>query len=206
MFFEQFWIDLYDEYENIDSNLTDSNVGERKSRNIRDNIYVLNAITNSVVKGSEKAVDLQVYDVEKCFDALWLQECINDIYEAGLHNDKLPLLFMENSNAKVAVKTSNGISKRIDIQNIIMQGTVWGSLFCTASMDKLGQLAYENENLLYWYKGSVAVPPLCMVDDVLAVQECSKNSVQINSVINSFIELKKLKLSSDKCSKIHVLI
>jgi hypothetical protein len=43
-----------------------------------------------------------------------------------------------------------------------------------------------------------------MVDDVLAVQECSKNSVQINSVINSFIELKKLKLSSDKCSKIHV--
>ena len=58
-----------------------------------------------VVKGSEKAVDLQMYDVEKCFDALWLQECINDIYEAGLHNDKLPLLFMENSNAKVAAKT-----------------------------------------------------------------------------------------------------
>ena len=58
-----------------------------------------------VVKGSEKAVDLQMYDVEKCFDALWLQECINDIYEAGLQNDKLPLLFMENSNAKVAAKT-----------------------------------------------------------------------------------------------------
>ena len=58
-----------------------------------------------VVKGSEKAVDLQMYDVEKCFDALWLQECINDIYEAGPQNDKLPLLFMENSNAKVAAKT-----------------------------------------------------------------------------------------------------
>ena len=131
-------------------------------------------------------------------------EFINDIYEAGLQNDKLPLLFMENSNAKVAVKTPNGISERMDIKNIIMQGPVWGSLMCTATMDKLGQKAYENKSLLYWYKGTVAVPPLCMVDDVLAVQECSQNSVQINSVINSFIELKKLKLSSDKCSKIHV--
>ena len=77
-----------------------------------------------------------------------------------------------------------------------MQGSVWGSLFCTASVDKLGQLVYENEQLLYWYKGEVAVPPLCMVDIILAVQECSKDSVQINSVINSFIELKKLTLSS----------
>ena len=159
---------------------------------------MVNAITNSVVKGHEKPIDLQVYDVEKCFDSLWLQECINDIYEAGLQNDKLPLLFLENSNAKVAVKTSNGISQRIDIKNIVMQGSVWGSLFCTASVDKLGQLAYENEELLYWYKGAVAVPPLCMVDDILAVQECSKESVQINSVINSFIELKKTNIQQQK--------
>ena len=193
-----------DEYEVIDSNLSDSNVGARKSRNIRDNIFVVNAIANSVVKGKEKSVDMQIYDVEKCFDALWLQDCVNDVFEAGLQNDKLPLLFLENSNAKVAVKTPNGISERINIKNIIMQGSVWGSLFCTASMDKLGQLAYENENLLYWYKGTVAVPPLCMVDDILAVQECSEASVRINSVINSFIELKKLKLSSKKCSKIHI--
>ena len=43
-----------------------------------------------------------------------------------------------------------------------------------------------------------------MVDDILAVQECSQDSVKINAVINSFIELKKLTLSSKKCSKIHI--
>ena len=37
-----------DEYSNIDSNLTDCNVGARKNRNIRDNIFVLNAIINSI--------------------------------------------------------------------------------------------------------------------------------------------------------------
>ena len=36
-----------DEYHNIDKNLTDSNVGARTNRNIRDNIFVLNAIWNS---------------------------------------------------------------------------------------------------------------------------------------------------------------
>ena len=193
-----------DEYENIDMNLSDSNVGSRKARNIRDNIFVINAITNSVKKGSANPIDIHLYDVETCFDSLWLQECINDVYEAGLQNDKLPLLFLENANAKVAVKTANGVSKRTDIKNIIMQGSVWGGLLCTSTIDKLGQLAYENEQLLYWYKGSVAVPPISMVDDILAVQECSNKSVQMNSVINSFIELKKLKLSSKKCSKIHV--
>ena len=39
-----------DEYSNIDSNLTDANVGARKQRNIRDNIFVLNAIMNSMKK------------------------------------------------------------------------------------------------------------------------------------------------------------
>ena len=69
-----------DEYQNIDNNLTDCNVGARKGRNIRDNIFVLNAITNSVRKGGEEDIDIQVYDVQTCFDSLWLQDCINDIF------------------------------------------------------------------------------------------------------------------------------
>ena len=109
-----------DEYYNIDRNLTDCNVGARKGRNIRDNIFVINAITNSVRKGKEEDIDIQVYDVETCFDSLWLQDCINDMYEAGLQNDKLSLLYLENLNAKVAVKTAKGTSRRIDIQHIIM--------------------------------------------------------------------------------------
>ena len=93
---------------------------------------------NSVKKGNEKALDFQVYDIEKCFDALWLHEVINCLYEAGLQKDKLPLLFLENNNAQVAVKTNERISKRVSIQNIIMQGSVWGSLCCVVLMDKIG--------------------------------------------------------------------
>ena len=66
-----------DEYQTIDDDLTDANVGARKHRNIRDHLFVVNAISKSIKRGSEEAVDLCTYDVDKCFDALWTYQCIN---------------------------------------------------------------------------------------------------------------------------------
>ena len=193
-----------DEYSNIDRNLTDSNVGARKMQNIRDNIFVLNAIINSRKNIPDESLDMQVYDIEQCFDSLWLQEVITSLYQAGLKNDKLPLLFLENRNAQVAVKTPGGLSQRVNISNIIMQGSVWGSLCCVVLMDKLGKLVYNNPKLLFYYKGVVACPPLQMVDDILAVQKCSPQSVQVNTVINTFMDLEILTLSKSKCHNIHM--
>ena len=159
----------HDEYHKIDANLSDANVGARKGRNIRDNLFVVNAITNSIKRGSQEAVDICAYDAEKCFDALWTYECINDLFDAGLQNDRLTLLFIMNQSAQVAIKTPHGITERVSILNIIMQGTTWRSLFCTTTMDKLPQKIYKDKSLLYIYKGQVSVPPLEMVDDILTV-------------------------------------
>ena len=142
-----------DIYPTIDENLTDANVGARKGRNIRDNLFVLNAITNSVTKGNEKPCELGVYDIEKAFDSLWAQECINDLYDAGCNDDKLVLMHLENQNAKVAIKTSSGMTKREAIKNVIMQGTVTGGLCCTTTTDKLAKHVYSNHSLLYKYIG-----------------------------------------------------
>ena len=42
-----------DEYENIDDNLTNCNVGSRKRRNIQDNLFVIDAISNSRKKNKK---------------------------------------------------------------------------------------------------------------------------------------------------------
>ena len=89
-----------------------------------------------------------MYDVEKCFDSLWLNEVITCLFKAGMNNDKLPLLFMENTNAQVAMKSANTLSRRVNIRNIIMQGSVWGSMCCVVLMYKLGRMAYANPELL----------------------------------------------------------
>ena len=105
-------------------------------------------------------------------------------------------------NAQVAVKTASGTTRRTSISEVVMQGTVWGSLMCTSTMDKLGKIAYSKPETLYKYKG-VPIPPLGMVDDVISVSSV-ENTQEINKIINTFIESKKLKLSEKKCSRIHV--
>ena len=194
-----------DMYPTVDSNLTDCNVGCRKGRNIRDNLFVINAITNEAKQKNGRPCDVCTYDVRKCFDCLWLFECINDIWEAGLQNDKLNLLFLANESARIAIKTSSGTTDRITIHNTVMQGTVWGGLFCTCTMDKLGKEAYQDPNLLYKYREAVEVPPLEMVDDVVWVSECGATTVPSNAHKNSFIERKKLQLSKEKCGRVHIV-
>ena len=107
-----------DEYSNIDSNLTDANVGARQKRNIRDNIFVLNAVMNETIQRTKEPVDITVYVVEKCFDALWVQECINDVYKAGLQNNKLNILYLMNQHAEVVIKTSSGNTTRRSMTNV----------------------------------------------------------------------------------------
>ena len=75
------------------------------------------------------------------------------MFESGFQNDKLPLLFKENMNAKVVVKTATGTTKPIFISEVIMQGTVWGSLFCTNTIDALGKKVYKMPEITKesWY-------------------------------------------------------
>ena len=193
-----------DEYKEIDSNLTDCNVGSRKGRNVRDNLFVISAIMNESKRNPKEALDINVYDVEKCFDSLWLSECINDLYESGMTSDKLNLLYLANKQANIAIKTSSGTTDSFTIKDTVMQGTVWGGLMCTTTMDKLCKKIYKDDKLLYKYRGLVDVPPLQMVDDIITASKCSATSQALNTTVNTFINMKKMKLSTKKCSNIHV--
>ena len=110
-----------DEYDNIDKNMSDSNVGGRKKKNIRNHIFIVNGIINEAVRKNTN-IDLEILDFKQCFDSMWLEETINDLYETGLKNDNLNMIFKLNENNKVAVVTPHGITERVDINKIVMQG------------------------------------------------------------------------------------
>ena len=52
-----------DKNPNIDKYLSDRNVGGQKGRSVRHNIFILNAILNSIRRGAKEAHDMQVYNV-----------------------------------------------------------------------------------------------------------------------------------------------
>ena len=71
-----------DKYDIIDKNMGNSNIGGRKGRNIRDHLFVVNAVLNDVNKSKKEDIDIQIYDVKKCFDKLWFSETSNNIFDA----------------------------------------------------------------------------------------------------------------------------
>ena len=196
-----------DIYNIIDNNMSSSNIGARKNRNIRDHLFVINGILNEAIIAPNKTpIDIQIYDVSKCFDKLDYTTTANDLFNSGVQNDKFILVANSNKSGNVSVKLPWGINSRpFHIENVEMQGTVLAPLKCSASIDTIGKEALiDNHDILYKYKNCVTIPPLSMIDDILAVSSCSVNSILVNSMIEAKLHTKNLQLGSKKCFHMHV--
>ena len=69
-----------------------SNIGARKERNIRDHLFVINSILFEVSENKNINIDIEIYDIEKCVDKMWASETANDMFKAGLNDDKFVLV------------------------------------------------------------------------------------------------------------------
>ena len=152
----------------------------------------------------KKDIDIQILDYRQCFDGMWLDECVNDLYEAGITDDSLALIYEANKNNQVAIKTPCGITDRVSVQKIVLQGEVFGPLQCSVQVDSFGKECLKENKHLYSYRGGVGVPPLAMVDDLLAVSNCGIETVKTNGFLNAKTNVKKLQFGGEKCHKMHV--
>jgi hypothetical protein len=203
----------FDKFEEIDHNMSNSNIGARKGRNIKDHLFLIYGIINSVIRGNEPCIDIQIYDLEKAFDASWLEDCMNDVFDTlGKSNrdDKVALLYESNKKNLVAVNTAVGLTDRIPIDKIVQQGGTWGPCLCSNSVDTLGKKIRDRGISTYLYKNTVRVLPMAMVDDINAISRCGLDSVSLNTFVNTQIELKKLRFhvpdkdGKSKCHKMHI--
>ena len=169
-----------------------SNIGARKNRNIRDHLFVINAVINDTVK-KKKSVDIEIMDIKKCFDKMWYEETANDVFKAGVTDDKFTLLSNSNKTCRVAVKTPWGsITNRITLDKLEMQGTVSAPLKALVQLDTLGKEYIEAGEGIFKYKDCVNITPFILIDDVLAVRSCGNDSVKMNAIIQSKIDTKQL--------------
>ena len=191
-----------DKYEGIDQSMSDSQIGGRKGKNIRNHIWMINGIICDVLSSKKKTpVDIQIFDYKQCFDSLWLEECLNDVFPTGLNDDKFALLYNVNSHVNIAVKTPVGKTERGTIRNVITQGDVFGPILCSKQVYTIGQECLVENKYTYMYKGEVEIPPLGMVDDLLCVSECGFKTAMLNSYINYKTNSKKLQFGVTKCKK-----
>ena len=130
------WSEVYDI---LDDNMSDSNVGGRKKKNIRNHVFIINGIINDVINGKAEPIDIEIIDYRQCFDSMWLSESINDLFESGIQDDNLALIHAANAENYVAVQTPAGLTERIPINKIVMQGEVTGPGQCSNQIDTFGK-------------------------------------------------------------------
>ena len=109
-----------------------------------------------------------------------------------------------NENNKVAVVTPHGVTDRVDIDKLVMQGENLAPLECSVQVDTFGKECLIENKYLFFYRKTIPVPPLSMVDDLLCISNCGIKSLIMNSFINLKSNIKKLQFGENKCSKIHI--
>ena len=83
--------------------MSDSNVGGRKGRNIRDNLFIIYGIINQAIKDGTD-IDINLFDIEKCFDAMWYKETMNDMWDVGVQDDRFALMAKMNEKCSIGIK------------------------------------------------------------------------------------------------------
>ena len=145
-------------YENI----TEWQTGGVKRRAGVDNVMVVAAVIERD-KYYGKNTYITFTDAEKCFDKLWLEDGINELWRLGMNIRDSIMIKRMNEVARIVVQTPLGPTREIQVERIVKQGTVYGPQICISSMDKINLLGND---IVTQYGPNLLIRAVAYVDDV----------------------------------------
>ena len=118
--------------DTLQQNISKFQNGGMKGKGVVDNLFILRDIINPANYLGKK-LWLTFYDTEKCFDSLWLEDCINSFWDLDAEDDILCLIHLKNMKATVTIKTPLGDTNPLFLSNFVKQGTVFGPVLNNCS-------------------------------------------------------------------------
>ena len=151
--------------EKIEENTTEFQCGGTSGRSIGDNLLILNS---AVEEFRERNEDLFILfaDLEKCFDQLWLKDCIKEIAEAGMPTGEALYIYLMNKKVKAVVETPVGKTEEFELHEIVRQGTVCAVDLCCVSTDRINKLEDDGPKLMV---SGVEIRHPVFVDDMTGI-------------------------------------
>ena len=107
-------------------------------------------------------------DFSQMFDAEDISICLNALYEAGVQDNTLALIYEANKTNVICLKTPNGLTEKNIYENV-MQGDVLSPLVSSNMVDRNIARAEVMTGNIYMYKDKIPIPPLIMQDDTLGI-------------------------------------
>ena len=123
-------------YDMINNNMSDSNIGSRKGKSCRNHIWILNGITHEHhISNNKQDLRFNFYDYKQMFDSMVLSKTLSDMYSVGMVDDCLCLLKALNTNVAMSVNTPYGATERIVLLAVVAQGNLMAPLESSVQVD-----------------------------------------------------------------------
>ena len=186
--------------EPFHDNITEWQTGGVLKRSGIDNTMVTAAVIERN-KYLGKNTYITFTDAEKCFDKLWLEDGINELWRLGTNVRDCIMIKRMNEVARIVVQTPLGPTREIQVKRIVRQGTVYGPQICISSMDKINLLGTD---VVTCYGPHLQIRAVAYVDDVTgAGSVTSSNNVITNCNI---LEDQKKMTFNNKDGKTEYLV
>ena len=92
--------------------MSDGQMGGRKGKGCRNNLFIINGLIYDALKSDKaKPLLIQIYDYRQMFDAINLEQALIDLFNCGVQDETLSLLYEANKEVQMAVKTSFGLTE-----------------------------------------------------------------------------------------------
>ena len=101
---------------------------------VTDNLFLMRDVIDRA-KYLEQEVWFTFYDIEKCFDGLWLADCLNSLWRNSVQSDILYLLHLINKRSNITIRTSFDNTYPFLAEEIVKQSTVLGAIPNNCSLD-----------------------------------------------------------------------
>ena len=151
----------------VDEMLSSHQCGGRKGFSTSDNIMVLSALVERNRYMGQNTY-LFFADAVKCFDKLWLENCLLNMHEKGFPIHDTALLYHLNHKAMISVNTPFGKTEDFTVHNVVKQGTISGPLICGSEVDQVNKIS-EVVAVPYGPEVFIGMPEY--VDDVSTIGE-----------------------------------
>ena len=134
------------------------------------------------------------------FDSINLQDAICDVFDYGLNDDNLALVYKANQKVHMAVKTPGGLTERQVIEDSVLQGDTFGPLLASVQVDSIAK-EVAKVDAGYKYKEELDVPILGLIDDIIGISEAGYKAQIVNTILNLKSAEKGLQFGTSKCKK-----
>ena len=130
--------------------------GGKRGRGTVDHLFVFRAIIDDY---RSKNKDLYVFygDLEKCFDRLWLKDCLLERWRTGMTAKEVMLIYEMNKNCLITIETPFGKTEEIVVEEVVRQGTIWGPFLCSIVTEKINRVGERVSILLREFMKNVTL-------------------------------------------------